>query len=107
MTHISQNIELREAQVSAIPLSWLQVSPSKSCPGLCILVIRDPKKIHTCTENAVATYMEPGVKIFRDIRISLVVQWLRLCTPKAGGPGSIPGQGTRPHMLQLRPSAAK
>ena len=26
---------------------------------------------------------------------SLVVQWLRLCTPNAGGPGSIPGQGTR------------
>ena len=24
-----------------------------------------------------------------------------------GGPGSIPGQGTRPCMLQLRPSAAK
>ena len=29
-------------------------------------------------------------------------QWLRLCTPSAGGPGSIPGQGTRSHMLQLR-----
>ena len=34
--------------------------------------------------------------------ISLVVQWLRLCTPNAGGPGLIPGQGTRSHMLQLR-----
>ena len=30
---------------------------------------------------------------------SLVVQWLRLCEPNAGGPGSIPGQGTRSHML--------
>ena len=29
------------------------------------------------------------------------VQWLRLCTPNAGGLGSIPGQGTRSHMLQL------
>ena len=29
---------------------------------------------------------------------SLVVQWLRLCTPNAGGLGSIPGQGTRSHM---------
>ena len=46
---------------------------------------------------------------------SLVVQWLRLCAPNAGGPGSIPGQGTRSHkqqlrrshMLQLRPVAAK
>ena len=29
---------------------------------------------------------------------SLVVQWLRLCTPNAGGLGSIPGQGSRSHM---------
>ena len=43
MTHISQNVELREAQVSAVPLSWLQVSHSESCPGLCILVIYGPK----------------------------------------------------------------
>ena len=31
-----------------------------------------------------------------------MVQWLRLHSPNAGGPGSIPGQGTRSHMLQLR-----
>ena len=29
---------------------------------------------------------------------SLVMQWLRLCAPTAGGPGSIPSQGTRFHM---------
>ena len=29
---------------------------------------------------------------------SLVAQWLRLCAPNAGGPGSTPGQGTRSHM---------
>ena len=29
---------------------------------------------------------------------SLVVQWLRLQAPNAGGPGSIPGQETRSHM---------
>ncbi|XP_070242027.1 iron-sulfur cluster co-chaperone protein HscB isoform X3 [Bos mutus] len=29
-------------------------------------------------------------------RAFLVVQWLRLCAPKAGGPGSRPGQGTDP-----------
>ena len=29
---------------------------------------------------------------------SLVVQWLGLHAPNAGGPGSIPGQGTRSHM---------
>ena len=33
---------------------------------------------------------------------SLVVQCLRLHAPNARGPGLIPGQGTRPHMLQLR-----
>ena len=35
---------------------------------------------------------------------SLVVQWLRLSAPNAGGPGSIPGQGTRSHVLQLDPA---
>ena len=33
---------------------------------------------------------------------SLVVQWLRLCSPNSGGPGSIPGQGIRSYMLQLK-----
>ena len=33
---------------------------------------------------------------------SLVVQWLRFHIPMARGPGSIPGQGTRSHKLQLR-----
>ena len=33
---------------------------------------------------------------------SLVVQWLRLHALNAGGLGSIPGQGTRSCMLQLR-----
>ena len=37
-----------------------------------------------------------------DSETSLVVQWLRLHTPKAGGLGSILGRGTRYHMLQLR-----
>ena len=31
----------------------------------------------------------------------------KLCTPNAGDPGSIPGQGTRSHMLQLRDSKAE
>ena len=33
---------------------------------------------------------------------SLVVQWLKLHTPNAGGPGSIPGQGTRSRMPQVK-----
>ena len=52
-----------------------------------------------------------------------MVQWVRLQAPNVGGPGSIPGQGTRSHIrattksphaatkrscvLQLRPGAAK
>ena len=36
------------------------------------------------------------------IKDKLVVQWLRLLAPNTGGPGSIPGQGTRSHSWQLR-----
>ena len=31
-----------------------------------------------------------------------MVQWPRLQAPRAQGPGSIPDQGTRPHVLQLK-----
>ena len=41
------------------------------------------------------------------IGTSVVVQWLRVWAPNAGGPGSILGQGTRSHMPQLNvPSAS-
>ena len=33
-------------------------------------------------------------------RTCLVDQWLRLCAPNAGGPGSVPAQGTGPHTPQ-------
>ena len=36
------------------------------------------------------------------IGIPLVVHWLRLHASNAGGPGSIPGWGTRSHILPLR-----
>ena len=42
------------------------------------------------------------IKIILGIKISLVVQWLRLQVFNAGDLESIPGQGTRSHMLQLR-----
>ena len=38
---------------------------------------------------------------------SLLVQWLKLPTPKGGGLSSLPGQGTRSNILQLTLSAAK
>ena len=37
-----------------------------------------------------------------NLGTSLVVQWLRLHVSNTGEPGSIPGQGTRSHRLQLR-----
>ena len=37
--------------------------------------------------------------------LSLVVQWLRLHAPNAGALGSIPAQGTRSHMPQLKDPA--
>ena len=42
-----------------------------------------------------------GVLIRKRGGTSLVVQWLRLCTPNVAGPRLIPGWGTGPHMLQL------
>ena len=35
-----------------------------------------------------------------------MVQWLGFCAPKAGGPGSIPSQGTGYHRPQLKVSCA-
>ena len=35
---------------------------------------------------------------YKKRRTSLLVQWVRFRAPKAGGPGSIPGRGTRSHM---------
>ena len=51
------------------------------------------------------TKLEPREISFQGT--SLVVQWLRLHVPNAGGLGSIPGQGTRTHMSQPRSSTAK
>ena len=41
------------------------------------------------------------------LRSSLVVPWLGSQAHNAGALGSIPGQGTRSHVLQLKPSTAK
>ena len=40
-------------------------------------------------------------------RDPLVIQGLRLRSPDTGCQGLVPGQGTRSHMLQLRPGTAK
>ena len=56
----------------------------------------------TCTFNI----LQRDIKKFTD-GISMVVQWLTLHAPNAGGLGPITGQGARSHMPQLKiPSAA-
>ena len=42
-----------------------------------------------------------------ELELSWWFSDLRFCAPSSGDEGSIPGQGTRSHMLQPRPSAAK
>ena len=42
--------------------------------------------------------MGGGCKLKKKMGTSLVVQWVRLRAPNAGGPGSIPDQGTRSRM---------
>ena len=44
-------------------------------------------------------YRTPKIELFGDF---LVVYWLKFYASKAGGLGSISGQGTRSHMPQLR-----
>ena len=39
-----------------------------------------------------------NLQIYKQLRTSLVAQWLRLHITNAGDPGSIPGQGTRLHV---------
>ena len=38
-----------------------------------------------------------------EMLVGGLLWWSSGWAPNAGGPGSIPGQGTRSHMLQLRP----
>ena len=54
----------------------------------------------------VSILFQMGICIFKSKtgRTSLVVQWLRLLAPNAGGLSSVPGQGTRSCMLQLKRS---
>ena len=48
------------------------------------------------------TFISSSIK-HESSRTSLVVQWLRLRAPKTGGPGIIPGWGSRTCMLPLSP----
>ncbi|TEA31844.1 hypothetical protein DBR06_SOUSAS8310075, partial [Sousa chinensis] len=48
--------------------------------------------------------VSPLLKPSLSFGTSLVVQQLRLHAPNVGVPGSIPGQGTRSHMPQIKDS---
>ena len=56
---------------------------------------------HLTEEEAEAQKCEVICAKGNETGTSLVAQWLRLCTPNTGGPGSVPGRGTRVHMPQL------
>ena len=49
----------------------------------------------------------PSLKKSTNKKLLCLVQWLGLSAPNARGQGSIPDQGSRSHMPQLRPRAVK
>ena len=55
-----------------------------------------------CIPQVLSCRQQNPLQLIIIIGTSLMVQWVRLCAPNAGVPGSIPGQGTRSHMPQLR-----
>ena len=57
--------------------------------------------------NLLFTNQPKQVKQVKDEETPLVVQWLRLRAPNAGGLASIPGQGVRACTPQLRTGAAQ
>ena len=71
-------------------------------------ILHPARPQHYPQSSGEAPHPESPWTLFKTIwGISLVVQWLRLCAPNAGGPGLIPGQGPGSHLLQLRPGTAK
>ena len=52
--------------------------------------------------NVVVVVLLYSNKHTNELGTCLVVPWLRLHAPNAGGLGSIPDQGTRSHMPQLK-----
>ena len=77
------------------PPSWCQ-SPALSLSTTPLTSLGcSTARLTLCTE-AFCGRQNPGAWTLLEI------QQLRLCLLSAGGPGSIPGLGTRSHMLQLR-----
>ena len=83
---------LDSGKVSLWCSQWLQRRLS-SWEGLSVL---------PCVVDPEQTFIALDQELDVSFGTSLVVQWLKLHSPNAGGPGSIPGQGIRSHMPQLR-----
>ena len=59
-------------------------------------------------ENPLDVWRKPQTSMWQGkINSRGLSWWLRVRAPNAGGPGSIPAQGTGSHILQLRPGTAK
>ena len=70
--------------------------------GPCLLCIESQVSIQVW-ENTLWAPRPGQIPLLKmSLGTFLVIQWLRLCTPNAGGLGSISGQGTRSHVLQWR-----
>ena len=96
----------------------LQPEPSMAqgapCGGLCSKCPHSLVFMLPLSQGSLSSHPKIGVPLRKtqqsrknslfktNPRTSLVVQWLRPCAPKTGGPGLIPGQGTRSHMPQLK-----
>ena len=63
--------------------------------------INDTQRQQRAEQSLVTCGYFDSVKI-QFLGIPLVVQWLGVPVPSAGGPGSILGQEARSHMLQLK-----
>ena len=81
---------------SSRPRDWTQVSCVRSRFFTIWATREAPTSEDTETKKRCCAKVQPGT--------TLVVQWLRLHTPNAGGPSLIPDQGPRSHMPQLKSS---
>ena len=88
---------------------------SAACPGvpsvLLLWEVGQSKDSRSAEPEAALLEKGRGIFLF-SIKVlflgtSLVVYWLGLRAPKAGGLGPITGQGTRSHRPQLRPCTDK
>ena len=81
-----------------LPFSSATSHPCLS-PGYCSRLLSALPAMTTApTVHPLHTHWSGPLKT--QVRTSLVVQWLRLCTSNAGGAGLIPGQGTKiPHAV--------